>query len=482
MIDEDFIENLIDNPDESRELLRCSFTYFIKVFHFYIYKQQFLFKDFHKTIISKLEEMVFNKESCRNLAIAICPRVGKSLILKYFIAWTYAVNKDCNNIYTSYSQKLIEKFSGEIKDIIDSRLYSKVFGLKLKKDTQSKSLWQINDGGQLVASPIGGTITGFGYSGNGKQYEGCLILDDPLKADNYKSATERANCIDYYNSTLSSRANNHITACKILIMQRLHQNDLYGWLKENEPDEWDFITLPAIDEKGESIFPEKISLKALELLKEVDFYTYQAQYMQQPIVKGGNVIKTEYFKEYTQLPKLKQVYITSDTALKTKKANDYSVLQCWGKTNFGTNSEYYLIDMIRGKWESPELLKQTLAFYTKMHQLYRCNCLYIEDKASGTGLIQQLKELHIPTKAILPKKDKYSRVEDVLPIIESGFVYLPKEAWWKKDLLNECEAFTSNDSHDHDDIVDTITQALGYEINKRGINVKTTLERMFTKW
>ena len=108
------LEYIEDNIIEAQALLLTSFKMFIKVFHYYIYKSEFTFKDFHLLIIDKLESLVYQTNTKRNLAIAIPPRTGKSSLIKYFIAWTYAINKDCNNIYTSYSQKLIEKFSAEL--------------------------------------------------------------------------------------------------------------------------------------------------------------------------------------------------------------------------------------------------------------------------------------------------------------------------------------------------------------------------------
>lgn len=459
------LEYIEDNIIEAQALLLTSFKMFIKVFHYYIYKSEFTFKDFHLLIIDKLESLVYQTNTKRNLAIAIPPRTGKSSLIKYFIAWTYAINKDCNNIYTSYSQKLIEKFSAEIRDIINTPLYKKLFCITLKQDTTAKTLWQIEGGGQLVASPIGGSITGFGFGCSYSKFGGCLTIDDPLNANNYNSKIERENCIDAYINTLKSRANNQETAPIILIMQRLHKEDLFGWLQENEADYWDFVSLSAINDKGDSIFPEKLPLNYLENIKNISLFTYQAQYLQQPISTGGNIIKSEWFNTYELLPKLEQVYITVDTALKTGQQNDFSVFQLWGKERFDLGCNYYLIDEERGKWEAPELEENILSFYEKSRK-YNCNCLYIEDKASGTGLIQFLQRKRINVQAITPNKDKYLRLSEVLPTIASGRVFIPAVAGWKLDFLGECEAFTQDNSHDHDDQVDCLSMALNDNIIK----------------
>ena len=486
------INELLNNTPETRILLTTSLKVFIKVFHYYLKKENFIFKEFHNIIINKLENLVFNvnnkeedkknekeenkKENKKeqtnikhNLAITLPPRTGKSQLIKYFISWCYAINKNSNFIYTSYSDILITGFSSEVKDIIESELYNKLFRLELKKDTQSKGLWKINNGGQLRASPMGGSITGFGAD--------YILIDDPLKANSYKSSIERNNCIDYYINTLKTRLDNQTKGSIILIMQRLHREDLIGWLQINEPNLWDFVNIPAIDIKtNESIFPERLPLTSLENLKRIDPYTFQAQYMQEPITIGGNIIKSSWFKTYDNssidsnnnlaLPKFKQVYITIDTALKTGQQNDYSVLTLWGKTEYTRESDYYLLDLLRGKWEVNELLDKVLNFYAKAKSKYNnCNCIYIEDKVNGITLIQQLKSQRINVKPITPIKDKFTRLADVLPTIANGYVYLPKISNWKNDFLAECEAFSQDNSHVHDDQVDCLTMALSNEIN-----------------
>jgi predicted phage terminase large subunit-like protein len=158
------------------------------------------------------------------------------------------------------------------------------------------------------------------------------------------------------------------------------------------------------------------------------------------------------------LPQIEYKIITGDTAQKTGQSNDYSVFQCWG---YGKDKNYYLIDMIRGKWESPELKTQLVAFWNKHNSNGRLRSIYVEDKVSGTGLIQSIKrEDRLPIQGIKVDKDKLSRVNDILPIIASGYVYLNKDAPYLSDLLSECEAFSDNNTHKHDDIVDTIAHAL----------------------
>lgn len=457
----ELINYLLENKTEARELLRSSLQTYIKVFHFYLFRQDFIFKDFHIDLIQKLEKLVFDTNNTKHLCINISPRVGKSQLIKYFISWVLAVEKKENFIYTSYSEKLVTNFSTEIRDLIASDLYKRLFNINLQKDTTSKELWKVEDGGHLLATPIQGGITGFGSS--------FTIIDDPMNSVDFRSGTIKSKISEIYSNTLKSRFNDKRTGRFILIMQRLAKDDLTGYLLEHEKDNWDFVSLPAINEDGESIFPELLPIEFLKQEERINNFTFQAQYMQSPIALGGNIIKTQWFKTYSCLPKFKRVYITCDTALKTKECNDYSVLQLWGKTTLSQDSDYYLIDMVRGKWEAPELL-QTVQSALQKWTKHNPTCLYVEDKASGIGLIQQLMRLRIPVKAINPLKDKFTRLSDVLPRIEAGYVYIPEVADWKPDFIAECEDFTADMSHKHDDQVDCLTMALGAEINKYAIS------------
>jgi predicted phage terminase large subunit-like protein len=183
-------------------------------------------------------------------------------------------------------------------------------------------------------------------------------------------------------------------------------------------------------------------------------HTFAAQMLQNPIHIGGNLIKEHWWKYYKILPQIEYKIIVADTAMKTKEQNDFSVLQCWG---YGKDGNAYLIDQIRGKWEAPELLRMTIAFWNK-HNDGTLRELLVEDKASGTGLIQTLKrEYKIPVFGIKPDKDKVSRVLNITPQIESGFVLLPEKARFIIDFLQECVIFPSGK---HDDQVDCLAYAV----------------------
>lgn len=449
---------LQQNANETRILLNSSFIDYIQVMHYYLFRQQYIFKDFHLQIIEYLEKYIFDLENTKNLIINIPVRCGKSLLATYFISWILSINKRYNIIYTSYDSSLTMKYSTMIRDYIDTDFYKTIFKQYISSDTKAKDEWKIKEGGEFIAKSIASGLTGRGAD--------FIIIDDPMKASELKSKTELQNTIDIYNNTIKSRLDNKNTGRIILIMQRLCKGDLTDYLLTEEKDNWHHIKFKALDDNNKSLFEEKLTVEFLEREKRINNFNFMAQYQQEPIVLGGNIIKTAWFNNYISLPtKLKSVYITADTAFTTKSSGDYSVFQLWGKDTMGINSNYFLIDMIRGKWEAPELLNNLLKFYTKYREKYTINYLYIENKASGIGLIQQIKRLKIPVKELTPVKDKYQRLSDVLPIIESGYVFLPEIANWKADFLNECEEFKADMTHKHDDIIDSMSYALSEEIN-----------------
>jgi predicted phage terminase large subunit-like protein len=194
-----------------------------------------------------------------------------------------------------------------------------------------------------------------------------------------------------------------------------------------------------------------------------DKNSWESLYQQNPQIVGGEIIRGSWFGSYSKLPILKQRIIYADTAQKTSERNDYSVFECWG---LGSDGKLYLIDMIRGKWEAPELKRRAVAFWNK-HAAYKTNNfgqlrqMKVEDKASGTGLIQDLKLTErLPIIGIQRTKDKYTRLLDVIGYIEAGYVMLPIDGTFTNDFIYECESFTSDDSHKHDDQVDPMIDAI----------------------
>lgn len=465
-MNDDILKLVHDNSPECGLLCRTSFKYFVQIFHYYLYRRKFVFKPFHLDIIKHLESLVFGTNKKKNLLINMPPRMGKSQLMQYFIAWGYAINKQSNFILTSYGDSLVLKFSDTVKSIVESELYRTLFGVEINKKNKAKEFWKTVDGGELRATSMGGTITGFGAGIMEDGWGGAMVIDDPLKADDYKSEAELANCIDFYTNTLKSRLNNTAKTPIILIMQRLSVDDLTGYILANEEDEWEHVKYQGLDEESETaLWPEKVPTSTLLEWKKLLPFFYYSQYQQEPIILGGAVIKREWFKYYspTATYEYKRIFIVGDTAMKVKQWNDYSVFGVFGLT---INGKLHVLDLVRGKWEAPDLKRQLVNLWNKWREgidgCY-CNAVYIEDKASGIGLIQELKATTgIPILGLVADKDKLTRVELALPHIEAGNVLLPQDPTYgsNPEILSECEAFTRDDSHKHDDIVDVIGYAV----------------------
>lgn len=474
------IKLLEDSPAEAAQLLRVDFELFIKVFHWYTKRDIFVFKDFHKTIIDELESIVFDNP--HNLIISMPPRFGKSVIMRYFLAWTYAINRNCNNIYTSYSDDLVRQFSGEIRDLINSPLYKKLFGISIKEDTSNKGLWQIDNGGMVRACSMGGSITGFGFSTqNAKHYSGCLIVDDALKADESRSEVAKKHCLDYFSETLCSRKNNE-KAPIIIIMQRLAVDDLVGVLKKNGSD-FKILEMPALNEKNESIWPERFSTESLLKIQRDQPYFFAAQYMQNPILEGGNVIHVDKFRTYKELPdNILYTKVFCDFAMTAKTSSDYSVFLL---AAFTQDKKEYIIDIWRNKWEVPDLTKFALTLWKSFRNATNLpypapRCFCIEQKASGIGVLQEFKKQGIYVEPLYPTAkgadgkefvaDKFQRVCDILPEIEVGNVYIPDKSLnkvWIDDFLKELREFSADGTHAHDDITDCTVYSIKELIKPR---------------
>lgn len=459
MITQETIDKLVlpNHIASTRLLLKHDLKKFIKVFHFHLTKQQFIFKPFHDEIIKELQDLVFGNQEKQHLMINLPPRYGKSIICQYLAAWGYAINKNCNNIYTSYSDTLVLTFSNKIKSIIESDLFKQLFNRYISKSESGKRNWSIVDGGNFYACSMGGSVTGFGCGHSSEDFAGFLFIDDSIKPEDAKSDVMRKKAISYVTETLMSRLNNPKKTPIIIIAQRLHMDDPCGYIIENFADQFKVVRIPAINEETkEVIWEEKMDYKDLLKIKTLNPFYFYSQYQQQPIIAGGTILKKDWFKYYEELPEFYKIYQSWDTAFKSGESNDYSVGTTWGikKTQFG--EEYYLINMFRDKLEYPQLKAKIIELNNK----YKPNEILIEDKASGQSILQELRQSRLnKLKAIKVDKDKESRVHSITALFESGSVYFDKKANYLNDLVGELISFPSGK---HDDTVDSISQFLNY--------------------
>lgn len=413
------------------------------------------------------------------LVIEAPPQHGKSEAITDFIAFMIGHNPDLRQIFASFSKRLGERSNLKIQRMMETRRYRKVFpntaldlqGVKVVRGKRqlNKSLIEFNGySGYFRNTTVAGSITGESLD--------IGIIDDPMKGRKAaNSPVQRETAWDWLMDDFMTRFADD--AGFLCILTRWHPDDPIGRLKLAMGDKLKVIRYPALSsseailmptdprEKGSDLplFPELKSKEFLLIRKNAMVNAYwQALYQQNPINIGGTIIRGEWFKSYSITPKILYRKIYGDTAQKTKEHNDYSVFQCWARCDDG---KIYLIDQIRGKWEAPELERRAVAFWNK-HKAMPADLgalreLCIEDKASGTGLIQKIKiDGGIPVKAIERNTDKLTRVMDVVPYIETGMVCVPEKADYLNDFIAECEGFSPDDSHAHDDQIDPMCDAI----------------------
>jgi predicted phage terminase large subunit-like protein len=297
-----------------------------------------------------------------------------------------------------------------------------------------------------------------------------LILDDIMNAKEAASDAKRQSVIDWYANTAFSRLDDKVNGAIIVVMQRLHQNDLAGHLREQEG--WTVLSLPAIAEEPQSVHlaprrlyhrpagavlhSEREPLSALdELRSTIGSYNFSAQYQQRPIPLEGELIKWGWFRRFERTPSDGDYTIVQswDLGMKVGADNDYSVCTTWVRHR----RDHYLIDVLRGRWDFPSLKGRVV----ENARRFRTNTILIEDKVTGTALIQQMGQerlIGVPNPIpCSPHGDKVSRLIAESPMIEAGHVLLPEAADWLEPLRSEIVQFPNGR---HDDQVDSISQDL----------------------
>jgi len=355
----------------------------------------------------------------------------------------------------------------------------------LRTDSKAKGAWKNTAGGGMQARPAGGSITGFRAGQPEAGFSGAFVMDDMIKPDDAYSEVTVDTINKRFNGVFRSRLMQERVTPMILIMQRIAQNDPTNFLLTGGTGEkWHHLCLPALYDKKEPypedythgisidpklengpIWPFKHNEEELENLDTADPYVYQAQYKQAPATLGGGIFKDDWWQYYqhgTVIPEFR--IITGDTAQKTKERNDYSCFQLWGYLK----GDLYLMDLIKGRWEAPELNTNFKLFWSKhigtgkAATTNRLRYAAIEDKSSGTGLIQFMRKLKgqkIPMKAVQRGTDKLTRAMDTVPYLATGRIHIPSDAPFTLDFKNEFSKFSSDDTHAFDDQIDPMMDA-----------------------
>ncbi|MCK5617117.1 phage terminase large subunit [Candidatus Pacearchaeota archaeon] len=445
----------------ARQALLDSFEVFVLHFFYWTYKKRFLWNHHHGMIVSVLERV--HAGGITYCIINIPPRYSKTeLVIKLFPAWGYAKNSACNNIHLSYSDKLAIDNSDSIRDIIKGEAFQLFFPeITIKPNKDSKKQWSTSSNGEFYATAAGGSVTGFGAGAVEETdedgnfvYSGAILIDDPLKPDDAHSEAKRGSVNRRWDETIKNRRNGPRTPV-IVVMQRLHEDDFCATLEQDEEFDWTLLCLPALDKDGKALWPKKHTAKQLKAMKKKNSYVFAGQYQQTPTPEGGGIFKSKWWRYYVKMPpKIKYRFIVGDTGQKAKTVHDYTVFMCFAFAE----DRLYIEDMIRGKWEAPELEIQYCAFWDKWKPAKpRPRFSSIEDKVSGTGLIQRIqRKAHSPIRSMQRNTDKVTRAMDTAPYIESGYVLIPMTAPWLSDFLAEMGSFTAAMTHKNDDICDVV--------------------------
>lgn len=442
-------------------------------------------KDLHRDACDILQRAALGQLSIEGksfIVISIPPRVGKTMMMVALCIWQLTYFPESQIIYTSYAGSLATESCRLIQETINSKWYQDLYTTRLG-NIQKADFFTTTAGGKLHAEGVGGGLTGKG-AGLKRVAGGFIVVDDPAKPDEALSLVMQEQMRFWFENTLKSRRNSSQWTPIIICAQRISSNDLPGFLLEHYPEETAVIKHAALV-NGESIIPETVSTESLLATQRVNPFAFAAQYQQEPIMLGGNMIKTEDFFIFDSVDlKWEKKIITCDTAFKDKQHNDWSVLECWGVLE----RKAYLIDLIRGRWLSPSLIENSEAFYRKhndpggfYHAPSPVTRFTIEEAAAGIGLIDQLRLRGIPAIGILRTKDKVTRVNEILPYIVTHMVGVHKHAPWLVAFLNECAEFRPDGKAVHDDMVDAMVDGVWEALGKSlsiwdviGMRVKAT--------
>jgi predicted phage terminase large subunit-like protein len=423
--------------------------------------------NWHIDLIADRLMQVYHRR-IKRLIINIPPRNLKSICASVaFPAWALGRDPSLKFICSSYSSELADKLARDTQMVMNAPFYREIFpGTQLSGNRRAAHDFTTTAHGYRYAVSAGGSLTGRGAD--------FLIIDDPLKPDEATSEAQRTAINDWFDGTALSRLDNKQEGAIVIIMQRLHLDDLVGHVLAKGGD-WEVLNLPAIAEDevthefstllgkqsvtrqvGSVLHVAREPLKTLEELRgRMGDYVFAGQYQQSPVPLGGAIIKDAWVQYYAreELPQKFDLLVQSwDTASKTSESAAYSVCVTIGIKN----QKAYIVDVFRKRMEFPTLKAEAIRLY----QRYKPHFILVEDKSSGTQLIQEMKDVQMyGVKAVKPNGDKETRLIRHSVKFESGRVKLPQRAHWLHEFKLELTSFPSSRFADQ---VDATTQALDY--------------------
>ena len=461
----------ITNSDIRSQAYRNSFYRFSKSAFKELHNGTPLIDNWHiKFLCDRLQEeaerVIAGVPRKKHLIINVPPRTLKSeLVNIFYTVWCWTIDPTLSFISTSYSASLSITMSVQARRLIQSDWFIEHFdNFELSKDENTKGKFTNTKNGLRYSTSTGGTVTGMGGD--------IIIIDDPQNPQHARSETERESSNLFFNETLRSRLNDPETGVFIIIMQRLHERDLTGILLENDKNNWEHISLPA-ESSGNVIparlkeyytngllFPQRLTEDVLDGFKiGLGSYGYSGQYMQLPSPAEGGLLKKQWFEVVKEMPEMTFNFFL-DTAYTAKQSNDATALMCAGYID----NTLYIKEVSAVRLEFPELLKEIQKFVER-NGYNNSSRIYVEPKASGHSIIQQLKRTTglnvIADKP--PVQDKISRVNAISALVEAGRVKL-FDGRYVDLFLDECAAFPNAA---HDDRVDVLVMALDINTTRK---------------
>ena len=412
----------------------------------------------HVLMARKFEEIAEGKT--KRLIINMPPRHTKSEFASFMLpAWFLGRFPGKKIIQCSNTAELAVGFGRKVRNLVDSEVYAKIFpNVALRSDSKAAGRWSTNANGEYFAIGVGGTVTGKGAD--------LLIIDDPHSEQEAALAAGDPSVFDkvYEWYTSGPRQRLQPGGSIVVVMTRWSKRDLTGKIlqamTDRDGDEWEIIELPAILPSEKPLWPEFWSYDELSKLRiELPLSKWSAQYQQNPTSEEGALVKREWWMEWEkETPPQCQFIIQSwDTAFTKSERADYSACTTWGvfyKDENENDPHIILLDALKERMEFPELKARALEYY----QEWQPDAFIIEAKASGAPLIFELRRMGIPVQEFTPTRgnDKISRLNSVTDLFASGKVWAPRKRW-AEEVIEEMAAFPNSD---HDDLVDSSTQAL----------------------
>ena len=428
----------------------------------------------HHRIVCDALMRVYRGE-CKRLIINIPPRYSKTELVNNFVAWTLGPAPDSEFILTSYAAQLASNNSWQIREMVQHDEYREIFpDVELRPDSAAKHEWRTTRGGIVYATGAGGTITGYGAGKHREGFGGAIIIDDPHKADEARSDVIRQSVVEWFQNTLESRKNDPENTPIILIMQRLHEADLAGWLIDGKNGEkWDLVCLPAIGEDGTALWPEKHSIERLRTMQQAAPYTFSGQYMQKPAPPEGNIFKPGKIQIVDAIPAETRFVRGWDFAASIEQPGKDPDWTVGGKLGVTPSGRWIIADIERfrgGPEDVEESLKNTADRDGGEVRVRIPQDPGQAGKSQAANFTKKLAGYAVTSKPV--SGDKITRAEPFAAQVNVGNVMMLR-APWNDALVSELRVFPNGL---HDDQVDALSDAFD-ELNINNFGLLDFLEQ-----